>query len=143
MTRPCRRITLHLSQIGLTLGFTFTAVSILFFSNSMALSFGLLLVAVHNAAPGQVVGRQLHHHPVLGQDADVVLPHLAADVSKHLVAVFQLNAEHRIGQGLDHAALDLYGAALLGQNFQKSSSLVSLLLRPDRRSIGWLSNVSR
>jgi hypothetical protein len=29
MTRPCRRITLHLSQIGLTLGFTFTAVSIL------------------------------------------------------------------------------------------------------------------
>jgi hypothetical protein len=30
MTRPCRRITLHLSQIGLTLGFTFTAVSILF-----------------------------------------------------------------------------------------------------------------
>jgi hypothetical protein len=31
MTRPCLRITLHLSQIGLTLGFTFTAVSILFF----------------------------------------------------------------------------------------------------------------
>jgi hypothetical protein len=29
MTRPCRRMTLHLSQIGLTLGFTFTAVSIL------------------------------------------------------------------------------------------------------------------
>jgi hypothetical protein len=32
MTRPCRRITLHLSQIGLTLGFTFTAVAILSFS---------------------------------------------------------------------------------------------------------------
>lgn len=31
MTRPCRRITLHLSQMGLTLGFTFTARSILFF----------------------------------------------------------------------------------------------------------------
>lgn len=30
MTRPCRRITLHLSQIGLTLGFTFTAVVVLF-----------------------------------------------------------------------------------------------------------------
>ena len=26
MTRRCRRITLHLSQMGLTLGFTFTAV---------------------------------------------------------------------------------------------------------------------
>src|SRR3954453_1586618 len=32
MTRPCRRITLHLSQMGLTLGFTFTAYSILFLS---------------------------------------------------------------------------------------------------------------
>jgi hypothetical protein len=31
MIRPWRRITLHLSQIGLTLGFTFTAVAILFF----------------------------------------------------------------------------------------------------------------
>src|SRR3984957_8867473 len=123
MTRPCRRITLHLSQIGLTLGFPLTAVSILFFSNSMALSFGLLLVAVHNAAPGQVVGRQLHHHPVLGQDADVVLPHLAADVGKHLVAVLQLNAEHRIGQRLDHAALDLYGAVLLGHYFSSSPRL--------------------
>ncbi len=30
MTRPCRRITLHLSQMGLTLGLTFTAGSILF-----------------------------------------------------------------------------------------------------------------
>jgi hypothetical protein len=30
MTRPCRRITLHLSQIGLTLGLTFTAAVILF-----------------------------------------------------------------------------------------------------------------
>src|ERR1700757_2103559 len=106
--------------------------------------FGLLLVAVHDAAPGQVVGRQLHHHPVLGQDADVVLPHLAADVGKHLVAVLQLNAKHRIGQWLDHAALDLYGAVLLGHTFQKSSSLVSLLLlRPDRRSTRWLDNVSR
>jgi hypothetical protein len=34
MTRPCRRITLHLSQIGLTLGFTFTAVAILFLFRS-------------------------------------------------------------------------------------------------------------
>jgi hypothetical protein len=33
MTRPCRRITLHLSQMGLTLGLTFTAYSILFLSS--------------------------------------------------------------------------------------------------------------
>jgi hypothetical protein len=35
------------------------------------------------------------------------------------VAVLQLNAEHRIGQGLDHAALDLDGAVLLGHNFSE------------------------
>src|ERR1700731_2360305 len=106
------------------------------------------LVPVHDAAPGQVVGRQLHHHPVLGQDADVVLPHLAADVSEHLVAVLQLNAEHRIGQGLDHAALDLYGAVLLGHTFSSNPRLwfrcfVLFHLSPDRRSIGWRYNVSR
>src|SRR5579884_1170759 len=112
MTRPCRRITLHLSHIGLTLGFTFTALSILF-CRSRSLTWGLgragLLVPVHDAAPGQVVGRQLHDHPVLGQDADVVLPHLAADVGEHLVAVFQLDAKHRVGQRFDHPALDLDG----------------------------------
>src|ERR1700758_1951305 len=79
----------------------------------------LSLVSVHDAAPGQVVGRQLHHHPVLGQDADVVLTHLAADVGEYLVSVLQLNAEHRIGQGLDHAALDLDGTVLLGHNFSE------------------------
>ena len=54
MTRPCRRITLHLSQIGLTLGFTFTAVSVLFLNLGGSLG-GSLLVPVHDAAPGQVV----------------------------------------------------------------------------------------
>jgi hypothetical protein len=29
ITRPCRRITLHLSQMGLTLGLTFTVVALL------------------------------------------------------------------------------------------------------------------
>jgi hypothetical protein len=33
------------------------------------------------------------------------------------MAVLQLNAEHRIRQGLDHAALDLYGTVLLGHKF--------------------------
>lgn len=36
-----------------------------------------LLVAVDNAATGQVVGAQLDDNTVLGQDTDVVLPHLA------------------------------------------------------------------
>ena len=112
MTRPCRRITLHLSQMGLTLGFTFTAVSILL------LCFWLL-VPVNDAAPSEVVWRQLHDDPVLGQDADVMLPHLAADVGEDFVTVLQLNAKHRVGQGLDHATLDLDGTVFLGHYFSE------------------------
>jgi hypothetical protein len=124
MTRPCRRITLHLSQMGLTLGFTFTAGSILLLRCSVE----ELLVAVHDAAPGQVVGRKLHHDAVLGEDADVVLPHLSADVGENLVSVLQLNAEHRIGQGFDHSTLDLYGTVFFGHTVLTILAFVSYLL---------------
>ena len=77
ITRPPRRMTLHLSQIGLTLGLTF----ILFPSppalGRASVGDGLLLVAVDDAAARQVVRRELHHHAVLGEDPDVVLAHLA------------------------------------------------------------------
>ena len=123
MTRPCRRITLHLSQMGLTLGFTFTASSILLcFSVTRASARHVvvwLLVPINNAAPGEVVGRQLHHDAVLGQDADLVLPHLAADVGEDLVSVLQLNAKHRIGQGFDHATLNLDGTVFLRHYFSE------------------------
>lgn len=69
-----------------------------------------LLVAVDDPAASQVVGRQLHDDPVLGEDTDVVLTHLAGDVCEHLVPVVQLNAEHRVRQGLDDLALNLDGA---------------------------------
>src|SRR4051794_13675718 len=39
-----------------------------------------LLVAVDDAALGQVVGTELHDDPVVGKDPDVVHPHLPADV---------------------------------------------------------------
>src|SRR3954468_1163000 len=109
MTRPWRRMTLHLSQIGLTLGLTFTAVSSLLWLSCWDRS----LVAVDDATPGEVVGRQLHDNAVLGEDADVVLAHLAADVGQHLVPVAQFHPEHRIGQGLDDPAFDLDGAVFL------------------------------
>ena len=43
-----------------------------------------LLVAVDDPAAGQIVGAQLHDHAVLGEDADVVLTHLAGDVARTL-----------------------------------------------------------
>src|SRR3954467_10633156 len=105
MTRPWRRITLHLSQIFLTLGLTFTA-------DSLRICFWLL-VPVDDATAGQVVGRQLHHDTVFRKDADVVLPHLAADVRQDLVTIGELDAEHGVRQRLEQAPLDLYGAFLL------------------------------
>src|ERR1700712_4064195 len=87
----------------LTLGWTFTSSSSLLGS----------LVAVDDSAARQVVGRELHDDLVLGEDPDVVLTHLAADVRQDLVPVLELHPEHRVGQGFDDPALDLDGAVLL------------------------------
>src|SRR5450631_2061066 len=101
MTRPWRRITLHLSQIFLTLGLTFiglfqTGRQRCLTPRSTASSevSGGLLVAVDDATPREVVRAQLHHHPVLGEDPDVVLAHLSRDVGEHLVAVRELHPKH-------------------------------------------------
>src|SRR3954470_16216 len=72
-----------------------------------------LLVAVDDPPTGQVVRRKLDDDPVLGKDADVVLPHLAGDVSQHLVTIRKLHAEHGVRQGLDHSAFDLDGSVFL------------------------------
>src|SRR5689334_25145420 len=99
-------MTLHLSQMGLTLGLTFM-------STNPCYSAGLSLVAVDDPTPGEVVRRELHHDPVLGEDPDVVLSHLAADVREHLVPVGQLHTEHGVGKGLRDGALDLDHAFFL------------------------------
>src|SRR5437588_9991359 len=70
MTRPWRRITLHLSQIFLTLGLTFMGCEVL-----RVEIYWSLLVAVDDPSARQVVRRQLHHDPVVRKDADVVHPH--------------------------------------------------------------------
>src|SRR5437588_12799535 len=56
MTRPWRRITLHLSHMGLTLGLTFMIAP-----DVVVCRVGLSLVAVDDATAGQVVRRELHH----------------------------------------------------------------------------------
>jgi GNAT superfamily N-acetyltransferase len=66
-----------------------------------------LLVAVRDAAAGEVIGGQLDGDPVTGQDADVVLAHLAGDVTEHHVAVVEPHTEHGVGQGLLNDAFEL------------------------------------
>src|SRR5262245_32692841 len=120
MTRPCRRITRHLLQIRLTLGLTFTVitssstpVAVRNHGTGLLVSCPELLVAIDDPPAGQVVRRQLDDDPVLGQDADVVLPHLAADVSQDLVSIGQLYPEHGVREWLDNATLDLDGSVFL------------------------------
>src|SRR5262245_18150309 len=103
MTRPCRRMIRHLLQIFLTLGLTFTGVPYLFAPHLAALRPGRSrhgwvpsLVAVDDPPAGEVVRREFDDDLVLGQDANVVLAHLAADVGQDPVSVGQLHPEHSV-----------------------------------------------
>ena len=87
MTRPLRRTTLHLSQIFLTLGFTFTIKRSLL---------NVLLVPVNDPTSSEIVWTQFHNHTIFRKDANVVLSHLPADVCENFVSIGELNAEHRI-----------------------------------------------
>ena len=116
-TRRCRRITLHFSHIGLTLGRTFMFSSLSRTARSCTRPSGCALclptgrpvagrppirslVAVGDPTPGQVVGGDLHLHLVPGEDPDTVHPHLSRAVSQHLVPVLELHSEHGIRQRL-------------------------------------------
>src|SRR5450755_1681370 len=73
----------------------------------------LLLVAVNDAAAGQVVRAEFDDDPVTRQDADVVHAHLAADVREYLVTVSELDPEHGVRERFDNLALDLDGPVFL------------------------------
>ena len=62
--------------------------------------------AVGDATARQVIRGELDRDLVPRQDTDEVLPHLARDMGEHLVAIGQLNAEHRVPQRLDYRPLD-------------------------------------
>src|SRR5215468_10273132 len=102
-----------------------------------------LLVAVDDPAATQVIRAQLDDHPVVGQDPDIVHPHLAADMSKNLVPVVELHSEKGIGQRFDYRALNLDGAVFLGHILRASLLLtfVSVLVVPVLvvPGTGWLS----
>src|SRR3984957_18579930 len=84
----------------------------------------LLLVSVNDATAAEVIRAELYNHPIVGQDPDVVHPHLPADVGKYLVPVVQLHAEESIRQRLHHRAFDLDGAVFLGHILRASSCIV-------------------
>jgi hypothetical protein len=61
-----------------------------------------LLVAVNDAAAGQIVRSQLHNHAVPWKDADVVLTHLAGNMGKYLVSIGQLDSKHCVWKSLNN-----------------------------------------
>ena len=113
MTRPWRRITLHLSQIFFTLGFTFMALP-------------LLLVPINDPTSGEVVGTKFNDYAILREDSDVVLTHLSADVSENLVSVGKLDAKHGVRQRLNNRALDLDGTVFFSQGALSSLSVLRI-----------------
>src|SRR3954463_8306723 len=90
ITRPWRRMILHLSQIGLTLGRTFMLLS---------------LIAVGDPTPCEVVGREFHLYLVAREDADVVHAHFPGDMGQNAVAILQFDAKHGVGQGFEDGSL--------------------------------------
>src|SRR5215216_21274 len=90
-------MTLQRSHIGFTLARTFKA-----------LSFFLGPEPVGDPSPAQVVGAELHLHPVARQYPDVVHPHLARDVRQHVVPALELDPELRVRQRLGDGAFNLY-----------------------------------
>src|SRR5579864_9848278 len=71
-----------------------------------------LFVAVHDAAPRQVVRRKLHRNFISGQNADEILAHLSGNVREHLMLVFQLDPKHGVGQRLNHGGHHFNGVFL-------------------------------
>jgi len=76
----------------------------------------LSLVPVHDATTGEVIRRKFHDDSVVGEDTDVVHPHLSADVRQHFVTVFQFHSEHGVGQRFNDRALELDRAVLFGHS---------------------------
>ena len=60
------------------------------------LSIGLLLVAVHDPAAREVIGRQLYDNTIVREDSDVVHSHFAADVGEHFVPIVEFYSEHGV-----------------------------------------------
>lgn len=54
----------------------------------------------------EIVGREFNYDAVAGEDANVVLSHLAGKMTEDGVPILQLDGEHRIGQRIDNSTVD-------------------------------------
>src|SRR5580698_10903341 len=95
-----------------------------------------LLVPINDATAAEVIRAELYDHPVVGQNPDVVHPHLPADMGEYLVPVVQLHTEEGIRQRLHHRAFDLDGAVFLGHVLRASSCVVMVGIAAVRSSPG-------
>src|SRR5437867_1922202 len=85
-----------------------------------------LLIAISYASSIEVVWRQFNQHTIARKDTNKMLAHLTGYVRKHLVlAIFQLNAKHRVRQGLEHFRHYLY-------SFFLSQNLAGEILHADK-----------
>ena len=58
----------------------------------------VLLVSVGNATSGEVIRRELDLDSIAGQNSDVIHPHLARNVGKHLMSILEFDPKHGIGK---------------------------------------------
>ena len=72
----------------------------------MRLQYRDLLEPVGNPTLGEIVRREFNKDSIAGENLDVVLSNLAADVGEDDVTVRQFNPELRIGQRLGHDTFD-------------------------------------
>lgn len=61
--------------------------------------------AERDSALGQIIRRQLYRNLVTRENTDVVFTHTPRNMSRNNVAIFQLDAEHGIRQGVHNGAL--------------------------------------
>src|SRR5260370_9204450 len=101
-TTPLRRTTLHLSQIFLTLGRTFTSLA----PSSLA-RIPWSFVTVGDSASARVVRAHLDGDSIARQDPNVKLTHSSADGCEHDEPVVAFAAEHGVGQRLLDYAVEL------------------------------------
>ena len=65
-----------------------------------------LAVSVGDSSAGQIVRGELDDNPVSGKNTDVVLPHLAGKMAKHVIATFEFDGKHRIRQRRDDRSIN-------------------------------------